>query len=222
MKAKIFNANDHQYQYQEELESYTGLRSEWIEEVAEKILTAFNQVTPNDAVCAAGFYSYLTGVRALRDVVCPKGWERLRENNLEITRNPENGVALLVSSGDINTGNKNKTPKTKNPKGEGTKKIVSQNSDGCHLWPEFDEKHTKEVSVGQYWYFLYCVDLNKKQMRTEISLPVGKDFFGSRIDDWKIRIIPPAIDFEPSVVITNPEFAETFDFEIRRKSNDGS
>jgi hypothetical protein len=139
---------------------------------------------------------------------------------LELTRNPDTGVALLVSSGNINTGNKNKTPMTKNPKGKGTKSIVSKNLESCSMFPEFEKQNTVEYSTGPYWYFLYCIDNNKREMRVEISLPVEMDYFGSKIDGWKTRLIQPAIDLESSPILPPPEFAGPDDFEIRRKSND--
>ncbi|HCY83947.1 MAG TPA: hypothetical protein DHV36_02300 [Desulfobacteraceae bacterium] len=205
--------------YADEL-SQLGLEQSWIEQIAGRIISAFNQTTRNDAKSAAGIMAYLAAVRSVRDILCPEGWTIEREHNLEITKNDEIGISLIVSSGDKNTGNENQTPKTKNPKGEQTKRIVHENTNYKSLFPDFDKIHTIEICENPNWILLYHIDAPQKQMRLEISLPVKMNYYGNKIEDWKKRIILPMIDFNPSPVVSDPEFAEEFEFEIKRKADD--
>lgn len=196
-----------------------GLTESEIQEVGKKIIVAFNQATKNDAASASGIYAYLTAVRALRDLLCPKGWKVVRCHNLETTENKDKTISILVSSGDINTGNPEITPKTKNPKGEQTRKVVYQNAKN-ELFYEFDLKHTSISKIKPFWVFLYRIDKDMEQMRMEISLPIEMDYHGTKIDDWKKRIIISPIDFKPSPVVSEPDFAEDFEFKIKRRSNE--
>jgi hypothetical protein len=202
--------------------SEIGLKTEWTKIIADRVLFAFNQATSNDAKSAAGTKAYLEAVRAIRDVLLPKGWKKVQKNNLEITRNKTTGVSLLVSSGNKGTGDKNKTPKTRNTKGEQTKKIVYKNAMELPLFPSFEAKNTRDIHHHHNWFLLYHIDKDKKQMRFEISLPVEMDSFGMRITEWRERIILPAIDFEtaPVLVPQEQEFAEDVELEVKRKSND--
>ena len=197
-----------------------GLRAEWLTPISERALLAFNSATPHDPKSAAGVNSYNMAVRTLRDILCPKGWEPKTDNNLEITGNDSIGVSIIVSSGDKGTGNPNKTPKTKNGKGEQTKKVVFQNSMTPSLFPEFDAEHIKELEISSTWMLLYHIDMKAKQVRMELSLPMEIDFYDTRVTSWKERIILPALDFGSRPVIKPEEFVESYEPEIKRKSND--
>ncbi|MBU1387737.1 MAG: hypothetical protein KKE62_05970 [Proteobacteria bacterium] len=196
-----------------------GLVPELLREISERILLAFKQKTSNDAAGADGIYAYLAAVRAFRDMLCPMGWSIDRRHNLEIIENRNLKVSISVSSGDKNTGKKDEIPKTKNPKGEQTREIVYQNARNS-LFYEFDQKHTSIIEIKPFWIFLYHIDTKISQMRTEISLPLEMDFYGTRVENWGKRIILNTIDFPPSPVLSDPDFVEEVEFEIKRRSND--
>lgn len=198
-----------------------GLKPELILKVGNKALAAYHETTLHDAVSAAGQYAYLAAVRSIRDELCPRGWEPHVKHNLEMTVNPETGISILVSSGNKDTGKEHGNPKTKNPKGNQTKKIVSFNDRQLRL-PTMEYK-VKNVSLNNIWLLLYHIDTTKSQMRLELSLPVKMDFEDGYVTGWNKRIILPHIDFDhtpsPLSPKNNQEFLEDFEIELKRKSN---
>ncbi|MGX9727227.1 MAG: hypothetical protein ACTFAK_07880 [Candidatus Electronema sp. VV] len=102
-------------EYEDKL-AYFGIKENELREIAEKILTAYRQTTPHDALAAPGEFAYLEGVRSFRNLLCPRGWKKESDNNLELTVSPEKGISIVVSSGNKYTGNENFFPSTKNKK----------------------------------------------------------------------------------------------------------
>ena len=51
-------------------------------------------------------------------------------------------------------------------------------------------------------------------MRIEVSLPIEMDFYNTRVESWKKRIILPPVDFNPTPVLDDPDFVSDFEFEI--------
>lgn len=199
--------------------SKLGLNPEWFKEISEKILIAFNQTTLNDAASAPGSYAYFAAVRSVRDFFCPMGWKIVRRHGLELTENEKLNISILVSSGNKDTGNKNKIPKTKNPKGQQTISIVDHNAK-CELFYAYDQNNITKIIPKPFWIFLYHIDKNKEEMRIEVSLPIEMDFYNTRVESWKKRIILPPVDFNPTPVLDDPDFVSDFEFEIKRKVNE--
>jgi hypothetical protein len=201
--------------------SELGLSGELLQEVGRKALAAYHQTTAHDASGAAGQYAYLAAVRALRDILCPKGWEPHVRHNLEMTVNPETNISIMVSSGDEGTGVEDATPKTKNPKGDQTKRVVAFNARQLRL-PTLEYK-VQNISISKVWVLLYHTDVKKSQMRLELSLPVEMDMNDIHISGWNKRIILPPVDFEYTVTTPAPKyrknFIEEFSIELKRKSN---
>ena len=197
------------------------LRPELLRECGMKALAAYNQTTLHDAASAGGQYAYLAAVRSVRDGLCPIGWEPHVRHNLEMTVNPETNISILVSSGNKDTGKKNGSPKTKNPKGNQTKKIVSFNYRQLRL-PTKGYK-VKNISISNIWLLLYHIDIKMSQMRLELSLPVEMDLEEVHVTGWHKRIIIPHIDFDhapiPPFTKTDQEFSDDFSIELKRKSN---
>lgn len=195
-----------------------GLNEEFFQEIGNRILSAYSQTTIHDAANASGSYAYLAAVRAIRDILCPKGWESFSKDHLEFTSLPKKKIKILVSSGDKYTGNKKFDPSTKNPKGSQTKKIVSQNSWQLYLFPEMMTSIQKKPDSEHTWFFLYHLDIKNTELRMELSLPIN--FNGDdRVCEWKERIILPKIDFNSSTIAVEPELIQEIEFEIKRKSN---
>ena len=181
-----------------------GLKAEWLTEVCVKALTAYNQTTPFDAANAAGSFAYFAAVRAIREILCPNGWKILRSHNLELTRNPVAKVRIVVSSGDKDTGIENGIPRTKNPKGRQTRKIVTQNAKQMKLWPHLEPKVIDDQSEST-WILLYHFDAIGSEMRMELSLPVEMDLDELRVTQWSKRIILSPVAFDIPIALP-PEF----------------
>ena len=201
-----------------EIKSF-GLKSEWLREVGMKALSAHNQTTSHDATTASGSYAYFAAVRALRDILCVKGWKQTVVNNVEMVTHPELDVYIMVSSGNRDTGNENATPKTKNRKGNQTKKFVSLNNWQMRL-PTM-ERSVANISLNRVWMLLFHIDTSKSQMRMELSLPVEMDLDGLRVSAWNRRIVIEPIDFShtPDLNALDQDFSPELNIEIERKSD---
>lgn len=216
MKAEILKSD--QLKVSNTLESL-GLKDDWLKIVCQRALFAYNQATQHDAINAAGSYAYFAVVRALRDVLCPKGWCLRREKNLEFTINPTNDVGIIVSSGNKDTGIHNGYPKTKNQKGKQTKGVIAHNQ--MLIWPELENK----FEIPTTWILLFHFDTVKQEMRRELSLPIEMDFSELRVSGWNTRIILPPVSFIPSLSLPdNPIYPDgvqpEFEIKIRRREDE--
>lgn len=208
------------FEHQHALESL-GLTSDFLTEIGTRILGAYHQATPHDALSAPGLYAYLAAVRALRDVLCPQGWASFRRHNIEMVAPPSRQIAVLPSSGDKYTGLDGIEPKTKNKKGNKVQEIITINRNQPYLFPEFEPVDIpSDPTQIQTWVLLYHVDSRLSEMRMELALPVHIDLSDLKVDSWKTRIKLPAIKFDHRPTPFSPEPAPEFDIEIRRKSNE--
>lgn len=204
-----------------------GLKNEWLSQICLKALAAFNQATHYDAASAAGSYAYFAAVRAKREILCPQGWQLMRQNNLEITRSPNDNMAIIVSSGDENTGIRDKVPKTKNPKGRQTKMVVYQNHEQMPLpFPLLDnmeQNDKKVIELGPTWILLYHIDSVNSELRMELSLPIEMDIDELKVSGWNTRIILEPIDLHDPIKNLEQEIKPEYNSEpeiriIRRKN----
>lgn len=198
-----------------------GLEAEWLKEIGQRLLTSYQQATPNDAANAAGTYAYLGAVRAVRDILCTKGWEKQRECNLELTILTEREIVLLVSSGDKYTGHENHEPHTKNPKGTQTQKVIDTNCrQQLFPWKKTEQKACVSLDNVTTWILLYHVDTKNNEMRMEISLPISFDMHEFKVNGWEKRILLPSIKFDETHKNIIPEFAPESNIEIKLRSNE--
>ena len=197
-----------------------GLKIKWLNKIGLRALAAYNQATPNDAANAAGSYAYFAAVRAMRDILCPKGWGIERKHNLEFIKYPEGTYNLITSSGDRNTGIKNGTPKTMNSKGSETQRVVDTNATQLFFswWPNAEALVLqKDASSVPTWFLLYHIDVTK-EVRMELSLPIKVNLNDLKVDEWKQRLILPCIEFSPTPTVSKPDFAPEIEFKIKRKN----
>jgi hypothetical protein len=200
-----------------------GLSETALRDLGVRVLGAFNKATPNDTVTAAGSYAYLEGVKSSRDIFCRNGWVRHPLNGLELIKNLDGNIFLGISSGDKFTGVAgNIQPSTKNNKGPQTGHLISQNSEPRFLFPELTEARQKAIKNSeQIWYFLYHIDLDKREFRSEVSLPININTETMKINEWSDRILLQPIEFGESVKdIDLNDYAEEIPFDIKRKANE--
>lgn len=143
-----------------------------------------------------------------------RGWERTDPLSQPTWINPERHLAVVVSSGDENTGEITfGRPSNRNPKGKTFGTLVAANEQASL----FDAVTSagEMVEINETWVFLY----NQRQgfVYSELSLPILMP--GAFIEDWRDRIILPRFDggtsrFErPVVHIPNQDF----NFKIQRR-----
>jgi len=196
-----------------------GLEIEWLTEVGLKALAAYNQTTVHDALTAPGTYAFFEAVRSLRDILCPKGWEIVRQHNLELTKHPDHNTLIIISSGTKDTGKEYGHPMTKNPKGKQTKKVVAYNAKQIRLPGMEYNFDVKEEGQATVWMLLYYIDMARAEMRLELSLPIKMDIDEMRVDGWHKRIVLPSIKLDPTPILSHPEFAPELPLELKRRTN---
>lgn len=194
-----------------------GLEQKWFEQIGLRILAEYNRTTPHDAVVAGGLYAYLSGVRAIRDILTPQGFNFSSQNNIESTYRPTDKFKIIISSGCPETGKDKGTPKTKNPKGAQMKKMLRRDP-RQGLIPGIVLNLTPE----NIWILLFHVDIENEEFRMELSQPLQMEINGEkeRVDRWNKRIIFPPIKVNPEPIIPQPEFASDLDIKIKRRGNE--
>ncbi|MFJ5961865.1 hypothetical protein [Pseudarthrobacter oxydans] len=118
-----------------------------------------------------------------------RGWERSDPLNQPTWINPALHTAVVISSGDENTGQLTfSNPSNRNPKGRSFGDLVAANEQASF----FDtlSKSGDMVDINQTWVFLY--DARDGFVHSELSLPILMP--GTRIETWKERILMPRFD----------------------------
>lgn len=137
-----------------------------------------------------GISAWSETVCALREQLIPLGWERSDEGNLPFTVNRGRSVAIAVATGDEATGCANRKPLTKSTKGPMTAGAVASNERQYMLFGDVElcPKHLEQINDRMTWLLLIHSDMQKREVRCELSRPVRMNEEG-RVDDWAERII---------------------------------
>lgn len=98
-------------------------------------------------------------------------------------------------------------PSTRSTKGTGTTQLAGQLS-------MFDQGASK--TWGKIWYFLYYVDLSKREIRCELSHPDHIES-GSTINFWSHRVLLPSVPFEAAFAAVDFEATEEINIPIELK-----
>ena len=175
--------------------------------------------TANDAPNAAGFYQWNDTLRALRENLTKEGWSKDNTGNWPRAIHPERKFFIAVSSGNIATGNQSSTLSTKSAKGPKTANAVDINA--TQPWiVGFQElcaplEKTATNDSLPTWFLLFYTD--EEEVRAELSLPVGMDCEG-HVDEWRERIILPALLTNTSIDLPEPDFGPDIDIQITRRN----
>lgn len=172
--------------------------------------------TANDAPNAPGFYQWNATLRSLREDLVTIRWTRCDDGNFATIVRPGGDVALVVASGNEDTGNPRKVPTTRSAKGPNTEAAVSLNAGQLELFPELSAPPIHDGNpLRVTWVLLFYVD--SKELRAELSLPVDMDVDG-HIKTWKVRIILPSQQIDPDITVPKPDFGPDVEIDIRRRA----
>lgn len=170
-----------------------GLTVEQLRSVVQASLGGYASTTAFHPRSAPGTYLYHEGTAALRRAVMPSGdWDHDEDDNQPRTFSTLYGVAIVVQTGDDNTGLINRhEPKARNPKGFATEKKVASNHEQLVLFrmtPRVEDDDAPFLN----WVLLIAVEGG--MMRSELSLP--RSMAGGKPSGWIERIILPDIELE--------------------------
>jgi hypothetical protein len=122
-------------------------------------------------------------------IALQSGWERSDPMNQPTWINPALHTAVVVSSGDENTGEVTfNSPSNRNPKGNSFGALVTANEQMAF----FDalSKSGEMVDVNETWVLLY--NAREGFVYSELSTPIVMP--GSYIEGWRDRILFPRFD----------------------------
>lgn len=198
--------------------SLLSILSDVLIEVGQRAFASYNNATSNDPLSAAGNYAYFTAVRAKRELLCPKGWEKLDKSNLCFTINANTKIAIVVSSGSEDTGIVEGYPQTRNSKGKRTQDYIDSN---CDIFG-FEENVQEDIfSEFQTYMLLYYFDFEKHEIRLELSSPIAMD--KGYVNKWYKRIILSPIPFDApynparKIDLSSIDDLQDFDIPVKRR-----
>ncbi|MDQ3818774.1 MAG: hypothetical protein M3362_14000 [Acidobacteriota bacterium] len=171
--------------------------------------------TANDPPSTPGYYAWSNTVRALRERLIPKGWERNDEFQLSTVVSPDGLTAIAVVTGDDGTGKADADPKTKYPKGPATGAAVNRN----RFLPLFEERkpQAEEVSAKKRATWMLLRKRVRDAVLVELSLPASMTDEG-QVEGWLTRIILDPITIEPVIEVEEDTSEQSIDVPVRRRS----
>jgi hypothetical protein len=194
-----------------------GLEENWLLEAVSQGMAEWARCTNNHPKLYKGVTFWGETVKGLRDQLIPHGWKRSDEGNLPFTVNEAGDLAIAVATGDISTGTQS-MPSTKSAKGQKTRDAVNTNQ--LRLFNDDAELPVAIAAIRnrRTWILLAHRDSEKREVRCELSLPVGMADDG-HINGWDRRIILDSIPFDGDVVSidnTTPG-APDIDIQIKKR-----
>ncbi|BFL83811.1 hypothetical protein FAP94_12335 [Morganella morganii] len=163
------------------------------------------------------------------------GWSILNLKGQCLTINGSAQITLVATSGDKDTGLREGQPCTKNGKGCETKNQIRRNIGQTFNLFEHDLFEEQQLSDGfgfmqeaskiddhELWVLLYFFDNSKKEVRYELSLPIGFKDVGVhgkvKVSEWGDRIYFRPVPFETTLAIDEPvNFNDEVEFTVTSK-----
>lgn len=187
--------------------------------IRDAVLTgeiARDSCTANDPPSTPGYNAWSNTVRALREKLIPRGWERNDDFQLSTVVNPTGTLAIAVVTGDDGTGRADAEPKTKYPKGPATGAAVNRN----RFLPLFDEWRppvVEESGKKKQATWMLLRKRIKDAVLVELSLPASMTDEG-QVKGWLTRIIFDPITVEPTIEVEDAPSGQPIDVPVRRRS----
>lgn len=176
---------------------------------------ARNECTLNDPPNGPGFIAWDKTLRRLKELLIPEGWTR---RDYTVIR-PDNRMAIAVAIGDEATGDENRTPKTKYPKGAATEVAVMINRQQLELFDQILNRTIIEGGAQSDALQTWMLVRNRVDdtIFCELSLParLGED---GRVEDWGFRIILQPITLEPNPVSGQSDEGQPIEVTVNRRS----
>jgi len=176
-------------------------------------------VTPAHPTTSAGTFHWHAAVFALRTALIEREWIKKDPQNCPLILSPDKAVAILVMTGDADTGVVEGFPTNQAQKGVVLKQAVSANYE---LFETAMLSKLERASSGtQMWVLLYHVGVDKNgrtELRAELSLP--SKFERKKIVGWTQRIVLGAIhpDGEYDVRIDAPIAPTPVEVPVERRN----
>jgi len=137
------------------LEAIFDVTKEQLTEVVYAGVAGRNECTANHPKQTPGIRCWADATRALRDLLCSKGWARETINNVACVVNTTRNITLAVCNTDIGTGLEYSSPQPIRSKGDGTKRLIYQNQPVFPMFETYVSAPSNE-SAGFWYLCIYC------------------------------------------------------------------
>lgn len=170
-----------------------------------------------DPASLGGFMHWGKSVRRLRETLIPLKWRAASDGGLETVVSDDESIALAVCSGDEATGDPERTPQTRYPKGPSAIIAVLRNNNGQGTF-KFDDRVLSAAQGARRNTWMLLIFSTEHDIRAELSLPRGLSTTGRKITSWFERIaLPPIVrDGKPIGPIADDE--DDIDFDVKRRT----
>lgn len=176
--------------------------------------------TANDPPAYRGTSAWAVTTRGLRDLLLAEDWTKSDEGGLSVVVSPDGEMAIVVSTGDENTGNPHKSPRTKFPKGPLMQQAIERNAQYDVFENVADvpagARPKVRLRISLVTWMLLIAKVGKT-VQAELSLPAGIGDDG-RVERWSERIILPPIRPDDDDQMPIPEPAPDFDVDVVRRA----
>jgi hypothetical protein len=170
-----------------------GLDAIAIEKMVLHGLMARQACSPLAPPSYPGVTQWAETIVGSRLLLIPKGWVPNDAHNYSRIINPDATIAIVVATGDEQTGIASAEPRTKYPKGPETAAAVQANKQ--MEFPGLAIAALDKVAGSEIETWILLPSTNDFEMRYELSRPKAQDKDG-RVIAWSDRIIFPPIEIE--------------------------
>jgi hypothetical protein len=175
---------------------------------------AARQADEFSPVTAAGTLRWLESVRMLRQGLVTDGWVLNDDRNSPRAIDPSGRFAVVPVSGTADTGLRDGTPKTANPRGEASSRAVQVNGQLEFSFVALLHDVAADTTDGVTTWFLLYYRSQTDELRAELSLPMRISHKGV-VDAWRERILLPARAFGADQILPRDEGGnDDVDFDI--------
>jgi hypothetical protein len=164
IEAKVYRED---WEVEPRLQALGTTKAELIE-IVRKAVTARSDATDDDAITAAGTFSYHFGLRALRQTFRAKGCEIDRTDNIEATYDPVRGIKFIFQNAE-SACDPFRGPKAVREKGPAAIRAIELGQPSFFSWINEEAEKRAKASRATIWcLFVYaCGD----DVRAELSCP---------------------------------------------------
>lgn len=189
-------------------------REDWIE-VVQACVAARGYCTNNDPKSAPGYMAWRAGVRRMREIFRPQGWEKEDLDGVETIVHPGRKIRITVTNTDAGTTDPNRSPRNRTVKGPATERIIDLNNQ-IEMFPHENLGNVSWPNDG-YSMWNLCVFDNGNVVRAELSRPIEfRSGYFIKFSE-RIWILGPGDWDEFSLVAPEDDAGPDFQIEVRRK-----
>lgn len=198
-----------------------SLNEALLREVSEHGYRARIEATELHPPTAAGSYHWHAAVYAIRSMLVERGWKHEDSRNCPFIVSPDRSVAIVVMTGDSDTGCIDGYPTNQAEKGAVLKQAIANNQKQLKLFDAglVSAKLANSKDATQLWVLLYHVAIGsngKAEVRAELSLP--SQFERKKIIGWKERIILASILPDGEAMIQDDAPTGPIDVPVERRT----